>query len=80
VAHDVERVLADIDTNHSSCSVQCLGQGVLLGLDAPSQLLLLAGREHGRTIPFRDTGQHFMLRAAIGSGNDAAAGPGNIRE
>jgi len=32
VAHDVERVLADIDTNHGNCSVQCLGHGVLLVL------------------------------------------------
>src|SRR5712675_979807 len=32
VAHDVERVLADIDTNHGKCSVQCLGHGVLLVL------------------------------------------------
>ena len=32
VAHDVERVLADIDTNHSNCSVQYLGHGVLLVL------------------------------------------------
>jgi hypothetical protein len=29
VAHDVERVLADIDTNHGNCSVQRLGHGVL---------------------------------------------------
>jgi hypothetical protein len=27
VAHDVERVLADIDTNHDNCSVLCLGHG-----------------------------------------------------
>src|SRR5712672_4107766 len=32
VAHDVERVLADIDTNHGNCSVLCLGHGVLLVL------------------------------------------------
>src|ERR1700732_2089598 len=32
VAHDVKRVLADIDTNHGNCSVECLGHGVLLVL------------------------------------------------
>jgi hypothetical protein len=51
LAHDVKRVLADIDTNHGNCSVECLGHGVLLVLSAPCQLLVLAGREHGRTIP-----------------------------
>jgi hypothetical protein len=32
VVYDVERVLADIDTNHGKCSDQCLGHGVLLVL------------------------------------------------
>src|SRR5512132_2275615 len=53
VAHDVERVLADIDTNHGNCSVHCLGHGVLLVLP-PLASLSLAGREHGRTIPLPD--------------------------
>src|SRR5262249_32593817 len=30
------------------------GHGVLLGFGAPSQLRLLAGQEHGRTIPLAD--------------------------
>jgi len=54
VAHDVERVLADIDTNHGDCCVVCLGHGVLLVFGAPGQLLSLAGQEHGRTIPLAD--------------------------
>jgi hypothetical protein len=54
VAHDAERVLADIDTNHSNCSVQYLGHGVLLVLTPLPQLLLLAGREHNRTISLTD--------------------------
>ena len=33
LAHDVERVLADIDTNHGKCTVQCLGHGVFHKLD-----------------------------------------------
>ena len=60
VAHDVERVLADIDTNHGNCSVQCLGHGVLLIL-APLASLSLAGREHGRTIPLTDIRQSQNL-------------------
>jgi len=35
VAYDVERILADIDTNHGNRSVECLGHGVLLVLGAP---------------------------------------------
>src|SRR6266404_947606 len=54
VAHDVERVLADIDTNHGNCSVQCLGHGVLLVLTPLPSILLLAGQEHGRTIPLAE--------------------------
>ena len=38
VAHDVERVLADIDADHGDCSVECLGHGVLLVFGAPCQL------------------------------------------
>ena len=55
VADDVERVLADIDTDHGDCVVWCLGHGVLLVVGAPCQrLTLLAGQEHGRTIPLAD--------------------------
>src|SRR6476620_11722 len=65
VAHDVERVLADIDTNHGNCSVHCLGHGVLLVL-APLASLSLAGREHGRTIPLADeTARIDMIAEAI---------------
>jgi hypothetical protein len=53
VVYDVERVLADIDTNHGKCSDQS-GTWRAPCLDAPSQLLLLAGREHDRTIPLTD--------------------------
>src|SRR3981189_170126 len=47
VAHDVERVLADIDSD----SLGRLRHGVLLVVGAPCQLIMLAGQEHGRTIP-----------------------------
>jgi len=54
VAHDVERVLADIDADHGDRGVGRLRHGVLLVFGAPCQLRLLAGQEHGRTIPLAD--------------------------
>jgi hypothetical protein len=51
MTHDVERVLADIDADHGDRRVEFLRHGVLLVLSAPCQLLVLAGPEHGRTIP-----------------------------
>src|SRR5262245_40660346 len=50
VAYDVERVLSDIDPDHSNCTVEFLWHGVLLVLAAPASFLA-AGLEHGRTIP-----------------------------
>src|SRR5258707_9302945 len=45
VAHDVERVLADIDADHGGdCALELLGHGVLLVFGAPSQHSI-AGRE-----------------------------------
>ena len=54
VAHDVERVLADINADHGDRGIECLRHGVLLVFGAPCQLRLLAGQEHGRTIPLTD--------------------------
>jgi hypothetical protein len=54
MTHDVERVLADIDADHGDRCVEFLRHGVLLVLSAPCQLLVLAGQEHGRTIPLAD--------------------------
>ena len=51
VAHDVERVLADIDADHGDRGIGCLRHGVLLVFGAPSQHSILVGQEHGRTIP-----------------------------
>src|SRR6266436_3121547 len=56
MTHDVERVLADIDADHGDRCVEFLRHGVLLVLSAPCQLLILAGPEHGRTIPLTDIG------------------------
>src|ERR1700730_9147576 len=56
MTHDVERVFADIDPDHGDLCVECLRHGVLLVLSAPCQLLVLAGPEHGRTIPLTDVG------------------------
>ena len=54
VAHDVERVLADIDADHGDRGIGCcLRHGVLLVFGAPCQLRWLAGQEHDRTIPLR---------------------------
>src|SRR3984957_14389234 len=58
VAHDVERVLADIDADHSDRGIGCLRHSVLLVFGAPCQLRLLAGQEHGRTIPLADLGRY----------------------
>src|SRR3954469_5403698 len=68
VSHDVERVLADIDTNHGNCSVLCLGHGVLLLL-TPLASLSLVGREHGRTIPLTDN------RPCFGAASSAQSNP-----
>jgi hypothetical protein len=62
--HDVERVLADIDTNHGNFSVECLGHGVLL-VFVPLASLSLAGREHGRTIPLADFARPNYLVPAL---------------
>src|SRR5882672_11440033 len=56
LAHDVERVLADIDADHGDRGIGCLRHGELLVFGAPCQLRWLAGQEHGRTIPLTDTG------------------------
>ncbi len=58
----MERVLPDIDAHYGDRRADLLGHGVLLGFGAPSQLRLLAGQEHGRTIPLADTGD-CSLRA-----------------
>src|SRR5260370_17461404 len=60
VAHDVERVLADIDTNHGNCSVECLGHGVLLVL-VPLASLSLAGRAQGRARPITASARLSLL-------------------
>jgi hypothetical protein len=57
----VERVLPDIDADHSDRGVGLLRHGVLLVFGAPGQLRLLAGQEHGRTIRLADISQRSML-------------------
>jgi hypothetical protein len=54
VPYNVERVLSDIDADHGDCAVGFLRHRVLLDFRAPGQPLLLAGLEHGRTIPLAD--------------------------
>ena len=48
----MKRVLANIDADNGGLG--CLRHGVLLVFGAPCQLRLLAGQEHGRTIPLAD--------------------------
>ena len=54
VAHEVERVLADIDADHGDRGIGALRHGVLLVFGAPCQLRWLAGQEHDRTIPLAE--------------------------
>src|SRR4029077_11891509 len=51
MTHEVERVLADVDADHGDRCVEFLRHGVLLVVNTPCQLLILAGPEHGPTIP-----------------------------
>jgi hypothetical protein len=62
VAHDVERVLTDINADYGDCGIELLRHGVLLVFGAPGQLKTLAGQEHGRTIPLADI--HYPYIAA----------------
>jgi hypothetical protein len=71
VAHDVERVLADIDADHG---IGCLRHGALLVFGAPCQLSLLAGQEHGRTIPLADI-TAFVLQGFAKKHIGVALGP-----
>src|SRR5262245_51341205 len=73
--NNVERVLADIDADHGNRSVKLLRHGVLLVFGAPCQLRLLAGPEHGRTIPLAD-----MTSAAEGSKSRIAAALMPVRQ
>ena len=56
VAHDVERVLTDINADYGDCGIELLRHGVLLVFGVPGQHEMLVGQEHGRTIPISDDG------------------------
>jgi hypothetical protein len=58
----VERVLADINADNGNRTIEILRHGVLLVFGAPCQLRLLAGQEHGRTIPIN--GHHMVIITA----------------
>src|SRR4030088_2441677 len=47
-------ISARIDADHGDRGIGCLRHGVLLVFGAPCRLRLLAGQEHGRTIPLAD--------------------------
>jgi hypothetical protein len=65
VPHHVKRVLADIDTDHGDPRIELVWHGVLLVFGAPCQLPLLAGPEHGRTIPLPDMSARFCCDARL---------------
>jgi hypothetical protein len=54
---DGKRVLADIDADHGDCRIELVWHSVLLVFGTPCRLPLLAGREHGRTIPLAVIGR-----------------------
>src|SRR6201982_1391643 len=66
VAHDVERVLADIDADHGDRGIGYLRHGVLLVLGAPCQLRLLAGEEHRRDIPLPEVARTVAAMSQLG--------------
>jgi hypothetical protein len=61
LADNVERVLPDIDADHGRRSVELLRHGVLLVFGAPCHHSMLAGREHGRTIPSEAHSARFPI-------------------
>jgi len=58
-------VLADIDADHGDRAIGCLTHGMLPVFGAPCQLHLLAGQEHGRTIPLTEV----IREGAVQSGS-----------
>jgi hypothetical protein len=80
VRHDVERVLANIDADHSDCAIGSLRHGVLLVFAAPTHILLLAELEHGRTIAesprgVSPRGAHRSVREPLDSSAANASSP-----
>jgi hypothetical protein len=55
MAHNVERVLADIDADAGDLGACCLGHRVLHLMQPQDQRRSLEGQEHGRTIAFYET-------------------------
>ena len=67
MADDVERVFADINADPGDRGIGCLRHGMLLVFGAPCQLRLLAGQEHGRTIPLADNGLEILTTGRLGA-------------
>src|SRR5262249_23229312 len=66
MAHDVERVLADIDADHGDCAVEFLRHGVLLLLWCPrGQLRLLAGAGARPDHPISRVDEQWRLRGKL---------------
>jgi hypothetical protein len=57
----MERVLANIDTDYADHDVEIVGHGDAPCLWRPLPDSLLAGQEHGRTIPLADVGSRILL-------------------
>src|SRR6266536_3049428 len=72
LAHDVERVLADVDTDHRGDRyIELAGHGVLLVLAPLASFSRWWGPEHGRTIPLAGAAR----RAACSAGTPRCLSP-----
>ena len=76
VAHEVERVLADIDADRGDRGIGCLRHGVLLVFGAvfgaPYKLRLLAGQEHGQDHPISGHPASTVIAGTKGTLTEAA--------
>ncbi len=63
----MERVLADIDTNHGDRRAELLRHSVLLAFGAPGKVRLPVGQEHGRTIPLAEVAGQVAYDLNLGA-------------
>jgi len=57
--------LANIDASYGDCGVEFRRHSVLLVFGAPCRRNLLAGQEHGRTIPLSDLSRSGFLQRTL---------------
>ena len=62
-ANNVEQVLAAIDASYGNCGTSCLRHmACSLSLAPLASMNLLAGQEHGRTIPLAEVWEENLLK------------------